>query len=262
VFALMELQNPTNASVVNPGAATLTILETGGSFIAPAGSLLLTNSSPADMAYDVIGSNDTVQVMFAFRNAAGLNVTNLTATLLVSNGVVAPNPVSQVYNNLQVYGHSVSRPFSFTAHGTNTFTISPMFQLTADGRSAGFATFVYTLGTWTTNLANTNAIVINDGAAATPYPSIIDVSGLGNTLLKATLTLTNLSHQNISDLDALLVSPGASNTLVMAHVGGNIKVSHLTLTFDDAATNSLPQNGTIVSGTNKPTQYYPVSNFP
>jgi hypothetical protein len=262
LFALMELLNPTNSVVVSPGAATLTILETGGSYIAPAGSLLLTNSSAADMANDVIGSNDTVQVMFAFRAAAGLSVTNLTATLLVTNGVVAPNPASQTYHNLPVYGHSVSRPFSFTAQGTNTFTISPMFQLTADGRSAGFATFVYTLGTWTTNFANTNAIVINDGAAASPYPSMINVRGLGNTLLKATVTLTNLSHQNIADVDALVVSPGNSNTLVMAHVGGNMQVSHLTLTFDDTATNSLPQNGAIVSGTNKPTQYYPVSNFP
>ena len=66
----------------------------------------------------------------------------------------------------------------------------------------------------------------------------------------------------MSDLDALVVSPGTSNTLVMAHAGGGFNANHLTLTFDDAATNSLPQNGTIVSGTNKPTQYYPVSNFP
>jgi len=262
LFAVMRLLNATNGFVVSPGAATLTILESGGSYIAPAGSLLLTNSSAADMAADVIGSNDTVQVMFAFRNAAGLNVTNLTATLLVTNGVVAPNPASQIYQNLQVYGHSVSKPFSFTAHGTNTFTIAPMFQLTADGRAAGIATFVYTLGTWTTNLANTNAIILNDGLAASPYPSIINARGLGNTLIKATVTLTNLSHGSVADVDALVVSPGSSNTLVMAHAGGGTKVSHLTLTFDDAATNTLPQYGTIVSGTNKPTQYYPVSNFP
>ena len=258
----MELLNPTNAYVVKPGAATLAILENGGSYIAPAGSLLLTNSSAADMAANVIGSNDTVQVLFAFRSAAGFNVTNLTATLLVTNGVVAPSPASQLYTGLQVYGHSVSRPFSFTAHGTNSLTISPMFQLTADGRSAGFATFVYTLGTWNTTFANTNTIVINDYAAASPYPSLIEARGLGTTLIKATVTLTNLSHQNISDLDALVVSPGTSNTLVMAHAGGGFNANHLTLTFDDAATNSLPQNGTIVSGTNKPTQYYPVSNFP
>ena len=262
LFALMELLNPTNAYVVKPGAATLAILENGGSYIAPAGSLLLTNSSAADMAANVIGSNDTVQVLFAFRSAAGFNVTNLTATLLVTNGVVAPSPASQLYTGLQVYGHSVSRPFSFTAHGTNSLTISPMFQLTADGRSAGFATFVYTLGTWNTTFANTNTIVINDYAAASPYPSLIEARGLGTTLIKATVTLTNLSHQNISDLDALVVSPGTSNTLVMAHAGGGFNANHLTLTFDDAATNSLPQNGTIVSGTNKPTQYYPVSNFP
>jgi hypothetical protein len=36
----------------------------------------------------------------------------------------------------------------------------------------------------------------------------------------------------------------------------------VTLTFDDAVTNSLPQNGQIISGTNKPSAYLPVPVFP
>jgi len=202
-----------------------------------------------------------VTVLFAFRDAAGLNVTNLVAYLLATNGVAAPSPASQTYGPLTVYGHSVSRPFSFTAHGTNTLPIAPTFQLYDNGKFIGPATFTYTMGTWTTTFANTNPIIINDNAAASPYPSVINVSGLGNTLIKATVTMTNVTHTKPSDIDALVVSP-TTNTLIMAHAGGANIIKHVTLTFDDAATNSLPQNGQIVTGTNKPTQYYPVKNFP
>ena len=255
LFALMFLSSPTNAQVVNPGAATLTILENGGSYVIPAGSQLLTNSSLADMNNTVIGSNDTVQVMFAFRDSAGLNVTNLVAYLLATNGVVSPSPASQAYGPLTVYGHSVSRPFAFTAQGTNGLNITPTFQLYDNGKFIGPATFTYTLGTWTTQFANTNTIIINDNTSASPYPSTINVTGVGSTLIKATVTLTNLSHMSASDIDALVVSP-TTNTLIMMHVGGSgVHITHATLTFDDAATTSLPQNGAIVTSTNKPSAY-------
>jgi hypothetical protein len=48
----------------------------------------------------------------------------------------------------------------------------------------------------------------------------------------------------------------------MAHAGGQNVISNVTLTFDDAASTSLPQTGQIISGTNKPTAYLPVPVFP
>ncbi|MGA2246808.1 MAG: Calx-beta domain-containing protein, partial [Verrucomicrobiota bacterium] len=208
LFALLHLSNPsTNAQIIPPNLVTLTILENGGSYVVPAGALLVSSSSPTNFANDVIGSNDMVQVQFAFRDAAGLNVTNLVAYLQASNGVAAPSPASQTYGPLTAYGHSVSMPFTFTAHGTNALPISPLFQLYDNGKYIGPATFVFTMGTWTTTFANSNRIIIHDGAAATPYPSIIQVTNLGSTLVKATVTITNLSHQSFSDIVALLVSP-------------------------------------------------------
>lgn len=200
-------------------------------------------------------------VLFAFRDAAGLNVTNLVAYLLATNNVTAPSPASQAYGPLTVYGHSASEPFTFTAHGTNTLTISPTFQLYDNTKYIGPATFVFTVGSSTTVFGNSSAIILKDGVAASPYPSIINVSGVGNTLVKATVTLTNLSHQNFSDIDALVVSP-TTNTLIMGHVGGPRMVHNVTLIFDDGAASSLPQNGAIVTGTNKPTQYGSIPNFP
>ena len=41
----------------------------------------------------------------------------------------------------------------------------------------------------------------------------------------------------------------------MAKCGSSITINNVTLTFDDAASNSLPQFGQIISGTNHPTSY-------
>ena len=270
LFALLQLSDPTNAQIVEPSSATLTILETGGSYVIPAGSLLVTNSSFADLNLGIIGSNDTVKVMFAFRDAAGQSVTNLLAYLLATNGVSAPSPAFQSYGPLTVYGHSVSKPFSFTARGTNSYLISPTFMLYDSSTSTliGSAVFNFTLGTWTTTFANTNMIIMFDNTQNTPvgtpasiYPSIIDVTNVGSSLIKATVTLTNISHASLSDVSALVVSP-TTNTLIMAHVGGSGPMTHVTLTFDDAATNSLLQNVVPGTSTNRPSQIYPVVNFP
>ena len=88
------------------------------------------------------------------------------------------------------------------------------------------------------------------------------MSGIGGTIIKTTVTLTNMIHTSPSDIDVLLVSPEQRDTLIMAHAGAQNAINHVTLTFDDAATNSLTQSGQIVSGTNKPTSYLPAPNFP
>ena len=93
-------------------------------------------------------------------------------------------------------------------------------------------------------------------------PSVINVSGLSGTVVKTTLTWTNVTHTSPSDIDALLVAPNQFDTLFMAHAGGQNAINHVTLTFDDAATNSLPQFGQITNGVYRPTGYLPVPTFP
>ncbi len=260
---LLQLLNPVNAFLVPPSSAVLTILENGGSFVIPAGAQIVTNYTSAyDYANNLIGSNDTVQVLFGLRDSAGLNVTNLIAYLLATNGVLSPTPASQVYGPLIVYGHSVSRAYTFTARGTNSFAIAPTFALYDNAKPIGTAVFNFYLGTWTTSFANSNPIVILDNTNAAPYPSIINVSGVGGTLIKATVTLNKLTHTSPSDIDALVVAPVGTNTLIMAHAGGQLSVTNVTLTFDDNAANSLTQTTRLTTSTNKPTQFYPVQRFP
>ena len=44
--------------------------------------------------------------------------------------------------------------------------------------------------------------------------------------------------------------------------GANYAMYNVTLKFDDAATNSLPQDGQITNGVYQPTSYLPVPVFP
>ena len=258
----MQLLNPSNGVVSAPSAATLTIKDNTGSFVVPAGSALLSESG-AGAPNGVIDSNETVTVLFGLRDEGGLNVANLAATMLATNGVTpVPNPQTQVYGPLVSGSHSVSQPFTFIAMGTNGQDIVVNFQLQDSGTNIGTAVFGYRLGSIVTSFTNGAAIVINDHASADPYPSAINISNMVGSVLKATLTLTNLTHASPKDIDAVLVSPDQRATLFMAHAGGQNALTNTTLTFDDAASTSLPQNGQIISGTNKPSAYLPVPVFP
>ena len=262
---LLQLSNPTNGILIPPSAATLTIHDTSGSLVVPAGSTLVHESL---ITNGIIDPGENVSLLFAFRVAGGTNVASLNATLLATNGITSPSPGgAQSYGPLTAGGPSVSRQFSFTASGTNGQTIAATFKLQDGASDLGTAVFTYTLGTWTRTFVNTNAIIVNDNALASPYPSMINVSGVGGVLIKTVITLTNLNYQaSPEDMDALLVSPNQQDTLIMAHTGGQIAINHVTLTFDDAATNFLPSSAfpqtAITNGTYKPTAYLPMPNFP
>src|SRR5262249_20603868 len=140
---LLNLSNVVgNAVLLNPSAATLTILETDGSLVVPAGSAITSESPPPNGAVD---PGESVTMLLGLRDSAGTNTVNLVATLLSTNGVLATNQV-QNYGALVVHGPSVSRPFSFTANGTNGQTISAVLQLVDNGHNIGQAIFNYTLG--------------------------------------------------------------------------------------------------------------------
>jgi len=60
----------------------------------------------------------------------------------------------------------------------------------------------------------------------------------------------------------MLVAPGGRKIILMSDVGGSNPVSNLSIAFDDAAANSLPDSGTLISGTFKPTDFEPGDTFP
>ena len=106
---LLELSNPTNGFLVAPSAATLTIHDPTGSYVVAAGSALVSETG-AGAANGIIDSNETVTVLFAFRDAGGTNVTDLNATLLATNGITSPSPVTR-----RLWPVGVRQPLGFTA---------------------------------------------------------------------------------------------------------------------------------------------------
>ena len=101
-----------NAVFVNPSAATLTIVETDGSLIVPAGAALISESGPVN---GVIDPGETVTLLFALRDSTGTNTVNLVATLLATNGVTNPSG-PQTYGALVVHGPSVFAPSVSSLH--------------------------------------------------------------------------------------------------------------------------------------------------
>jgi len=263
----LQLSNPTNATLEKyPAFATLTIHDISGSLVVPSGAVLTHEGfSPAN---GIIDPGETNTVVFGFRASAGVNVPSLTATLIATNGVTFTNGAASVaagYGPLTVGGAARFQPFTFIANGTNAQNIIANFSLSNGSSNIGTAIFTFTLGTWKTVVSNTAAIIVNPSGVASPYASYITVSNLAGVVVKSTVTLTNLSHSDPQQISALVVAPNQSDTLLMSRVGGGNNITHVTLTFDDAATTSLPQNSsgnTIVTGTNKPTQGLTYPIFP
>src|SRR5262249_24816124 len=81
----------------------------------------------------------------------------------------------------------------------------------------------------TVSFANPSLISIPTAGAAAPYPSTIAVAGLTGRVTKVTVTLSNLSHSYLSDLDILLVGPGGQQSWLISDVGGAQNATNLTL---------------------------------
>lgn len=257
----LQLSDATNAALTYPSFSTLTIQDLSGSLVVPSGAIMVEPEgfSPPN---GIIDPGERNTVLFGFRDSSGTNVGHLVATLLATNGVSSPSG-PQNYGPLVASGPTVSRPFTFTANGTNGQAIVATFALADGTKSLGTNTFTFYLGTWSTSYSNTAPIIINDFTTASPYPATINVSGLSGVVLKTTVTLTNLTHTAPGDIGALVVAPNQQDTLIMNNAGAGNSIKNVTLTFDDSASNNLPLNlPVITSGTNKPTSYPTIKAFP
>ncbi len=117
--------------------------------------------------------------------------------------------------------------------------------------------------TVTKTFVNPTAITIAESGAASPYPSIIRVSGFRQgTLLDVNLTLHGFEHTWPDDVDVLLVAPGGRNAIVMSDAGHNFPVSGITVTLDDEATRSLPDEAKLITRAYRPANYSTSEAFP
>ena len=224
-------------------------------------AVIAESCSPTNAAVD---AGETVTVSFTLKNVGSANTTNLVATLLATNGVVAPSG-PQTFGVISTNGTTVTRSFTFTAAGVCGGSINPVLQLQDGSTVIDTLVTVMNLGArfYTTNSAtNSTAISVPSSGKtgpASPYPSTINISGVNGIVSKVTVTLSGFGHQYPDDVDALLVGPTGQTVMLLSDCGGGNSASGLTLTFDDSAT-LLPDSGAITSGTFAPTDYDPGSD--
>ena len=175
---------------------------------------------------------------------------------------------SRTYTNVIAAGNMTNATVSGLASGGTYFFAATAYD--TSGLESDFSSEVsYTVPLPTNNpptialtFSNPSAITIPDSGAGTPYPSTINVSGMGGLINNVTLTLANLSHTWVSDVDVLLVGPAGQKILVFSNVGDAFTASNVTVTLSDAAASVLPSGGSFVTGTYKPTGYAPATTFP
>lgn len=141
---------------------------------------------------------------------------------------------------------------------TNAATVmSAQADFGATNNAASSTALALAYGTF----VSTDAIAINDGAPATPYPVPLRVSGLDRVIGEVTVTLHQLIHPFPADLDVLLISPSQTAVLLMSDAGANVPLHQATLAFADRAAVALPGTTAIFSGLYRPTDYPPVDGF-
>lgn len=114
-----------------------------------------------------------------------------------------------------------------------------------------------------TTFTNNTPIVIPSSGPASPYPSTINVSGIGtipNTPGSVQVTLHNFNHTFPEDLGIVLVGPTGDALMLFDGAGGGTPAVNLTFTISDTAANYFPTTA-LSSGTYKPTLYY-LDSFP
>jgi uncharacterized repeat protein (TIGR01451 family)/uncharacterized delta-60 repeat protein len=260
----LNLSDPTNAQLLNPSTATLTIQECNGAYIVASGTAFVSGSILPGTG--VIYSNDVVKILFGLRDIAGGNTTNLVATLMQTNGVTNVTSTGN-YGILVQNGPTKSEAFTFTAIGTNGENITATLALQDGTRDLGTVAFGFTIGGATLSFTNSEPLIFagvlplpsratNSFPPSFGYPSLINVSGIVGTVTEVTATLTNFGHTFPEDVNVLLEDPQSTNSILMSHCGASSNVQHVTLTFDQTAANFLPLTDAITTGTYKPTTNY------
>lgn len=105
-----------------------------------------------------------------------------------------------------------------------------------------------------TNPATITVPAVGTGpGTASPYPSEIVVANLAGSITEVTVTLTHVTHAFADDIDLLLVGPAGQNLILMSDA--LINSADSTFTLDDDAAAGLPDDGSVASGTYKPSNY-------
>jgi hypothetical protein len=109
--------------------------------------------------------------------------------------------------------------------------------------------------------SNNAPIAIPNSGMATPYPSTINVSGVGTQLTNITVDLFGLSHTFPDDFGMVLVGPTGAALLIQDGAGDGTDMVNVSYTLSDAGAGDLPNAGAWGPGVYQPTAYYTGDSF-
>ena len=205
-----------------------------------------------------VSSNNNPSFTAAPNNSVTFTAT-VTSNSTVNEGTVTFSDTANDFtcsggNTVSVSNGTASCTTSFTTEGSRNVTAAYNGTVNFQA-SSGFVSQVANNHTVVTGnqFCNQGAITVPSNAgAATPYPSNIFVTGLGN-IGAVTVALNNISSSNIQETDLLLVGPTGAAIVPFASVGDGSTISGVNVTLDDAAASLIPGGSPLVSGSFKPT---------
>lgn len=199
-----------------------------------------------------IDPGETVTMEFRLKNTGRRATTNLVALIKSISGIVtiAQTPV---FGDIAV-GMTNACVLSFTSVANSSQAATVTFTLCDVGGPLGDVTFSFGFPARNA-FSNATGIIIPEQGPASPYPSMISVSGITGIVSQASVTLKSISHKFPRDINAFLVSPAGQKLVLMSHAGASYGVNGVTLTFTNAPAPALPGSSPIYSGCYLPTSF-------
>ena len=200
----------------------------------------------------------------------------LTVSATSSNDKVIPDDASHilirnggVLDNTGADGSTFELELFPVPNGNKSDIFTLITVTVTDGTASSDRTFEVTVRPAESILTvNVDEINIRDNDSASPFPSTINVAGVSGTIEKVTATIAGLNHNNPEDLRILLIGPNDEGVVLMSAAGGTESVgaelsgnqgdNGIQITFDDDASDVLPDAGPLISGTFNVSNLFPI----
>lgn len=268
----MTLDGPVSLAVDTEGAVTATVKPAANKFGDTVLSFTMrdgTSATTRDVTLAVSAVNDLPTISVT-NNAYTVNAGSTLANIPVTVGDVetpARNLILSASSgntglipnaNIVLGGANENRLLSVTPIGAGIGTAVITLRVRDDNDPVGetFLNITITVNAAPgKTFANTAPITIRDNNTATPYSSDINVGALEGSVHEVIVTLEGLNHSSPDDIDVLLVAPNGRKVLVLSDAGGNIPISNGRIVLRDSAPGNIPDNGPMLPGEYKPSNY-------
>ncbi len=266
--ALMTYSIGFGESILNPGPVTLGLFKDmgwklAGSSTNPTLAIAATNANQTE------GNSGSKAFTFTVTRAVNTTGANNVNWAVTGSGTSAANATDFVGGVLPsgtvsfAAGEtSNSKVITVNVQGDTTVEPNENFTVTlsnpTNGATITNATAIGTIqnddGNTGNTFTNSTPISIDDEfiGGTTPYPSTISVSGLSGNINNLKVTINDVSHTWIGDVDLLLVGPTGAKSILMSDIGEALPVSGVNLTFDTSATTLIDDSNVGTSGSYKP----------